>query len=63
MESKSILSSRTFWVNAITVAVATAGFVAGHEVMAAHPQIIAGIAVVQGALNIVLRLLTTQPIK
>jgi hypothetical protein len=60
---KSVFASRMFWVNAITVAVATAGFVAGHDVIAQYPQVVAGIAVAQGALNIVLRLLTTQPIK
>lgn len=60
---KSLTSSRIFWVNLITVAVATAGFLAGQDIIAQYPQVVAGLAVAQGALNIVLRLLTTQPIK
>ena len=51
------------WVNALTLAVATAGFISGHELIAANPQIVAGIGVVIGIMNIALRFITTEPIK
>jgi len=60
---KSIFASRMIWVNSIILAAGIAGFVAGHEVIADHPQIIAVAGAIQGALNIILRLVTTRPIK
>jgi hypothetical protein len=60
---KSILKSRTFWVNALTMGVATAGFISGHEIIAQYPEVVAGIGVAIGLMNIVLRLITTEPIK
>lgn len=60
---KSILKSRTFWVNALTLSVATAGFISGHEIIAANPQIVAGMGVLVGIMNIALRFITTEPIK
>jgi len=60
---KSALKSKTLWVNMLVLAAGVAGFVAGHEVIAEYPQVIAILGAVQGAVNIVLRLVTTQPIK
>ena len=60
---KSVLKSKTVWVNMLVLAAGVAGFVAGHEVIADYPQVIAILGAVQGAVNIVLRLVTTQPIK
>jgi len=61
--AKSIFKSKTFWVNAITVAVGVAGYLAGSTVIQDYPQVIAVLAAVQGALNVALRLVTWQPIK
>ena len=61
--TKSFIKSRTFWVNLVTLLVGIAACVAGSEIIVEYPQIIAVLAAVQGALNIVLRFITTQPIK
>jgi hypothetical protein len=60
---KSILASKTFWVGAITLVAGVANLFAGSELIAMYPQIVAAAVSVSGALAIVLRLLTTQPIK
>lgn len=63
MESKSVLKSKTVWLNLLILAAGVVGFVSGHEVIAEYPQVVAILAAVQGGLNIVLRLVTTQPVK
>jgi len=63
MESKSIWKSRTFWLNAIVLATGIAGYVGGHEVVAEYPQVVAGFGAITGLLNIVLRLVTSVPVK
>lgn len=63
MEPKRIWSSKTFWLNALILAAGIVGYVAGHEVIADNPQLVAILAAVQGGLNIVLRIFTTQPVK
>jgi hypothetical protein len=60
---KKLTQSKTFWVNALILAAGITGFVAGHEVIADYPQVVAIMAAVQGAVNIVLRLITSEPIK
>lgn len=60
---KSVLASKTVWLNLLILAAGVVGFVAGHEVIMDYPQAVAILAAVQGALNIVLRLVTSQPIK
>ena len=63
MEKKSILKSKTVWINALILAAGIAGFIGGHEVITEYPQVVAIFGAVQGAVNIALRLITTQPIK
>lgn len=60
---KSILASKTFWVNAITLAAGLVAVLSGSELVQDYPQAVAVLAAVQGAVNIVLRLVTTRPIK
>lgn len=59
MPGKSLLTSNTFWVNALTLALAFGGHLAGVLPEQAQPYIAAGLAIG----NIVLRLITSQPIK
>lgn len=61
--TKSIFASRTFWVNLITTVIAVLALVGGQEWIAEYPKVTAGIAVVVGALNIVLRYLTVDAVK
>jgi hypothetical protein len=61
--SKSIFKSKTFWVNAITLAAGMVACIAGSDLIVEYPQIVALMGVLQGAVNIALRLVTSQPIK
>ena len=60
---KSLWKSRTFWTNMIVLAAGITGYVGGHEVIQEYPQVVAIAGAVVGALNIVLRFVTTKPVK
>lgn len=60
---KSIFKSKMVWVNALTLAAGVVALVSGSDLIKDYPQAIAVLAAVQGGLNVVLRLFTTQPIK
>ena len=62
VETKSVLASKMVWLNLVTLAAGIAGYVAGAEVMQDYASVVAIAVAVKGALNIVLRFLTTQPI-
>lgn len=63
LPNKSILQSKVFWVNAVTLLIGLIGFMAAHPVIAAHPQWVAGLVSVQAIVNILLRLVTDTPIR
>lgn len=60
---KSAKSSRTIAVNILTLVVAAAAAVAGTDVIKEYPQYAAILTAAIAGVNIVLRFLTTQPIK
>jgi hypothetical protein len=60
---KSPLASRTVWLNGLILAAGVVGFIAGHDVIQDMPQLVAALVAAQGALNIVLRFLTSEPIQ
>ena len=60
---KSKWTSKTVWVGAFTLAVGVANLLAGSELIAQYPQIVAAAVSISGALGIVLRFLTTKPIR
>lgn len=59
---KSPLKSRTVWTNILIIAAGVAAYIAGAEPMAAYPAVVPIFVAVSGALNLVLRFLTTEPI-
>jgi len=61
-ESKSILVSKTFWVNALMLSASVVACVAGSDVVAEYPQVIAALGAVGGLVNIALRFLTSKAI-
>lgn len=61
--SKPWWLSKTIWANVISAAVAVLGALAGHEWIATHPEWVAGLVLASSVLNVVLRFLTTEPVK
>jgi hypothetical protein len=57
-----LLKSKTIVANTLVVLAGTLGYLAGHEVIAAHPDWVAGLVAVAGVVNVVLRLVTTVPV-
>jgi hypothetical protein len=60
---KSLFASKTFWANALVLVAGVVGYVAGQEFIQDNASVMAVLVAVQGALNIVLRFVTTTPIK
>lgn len=60
---KSIFASKLVWVNALSLAAGIVGLVAASDLIAENPSLVAGFVAAQSAINVVLRLFTTQPIK
>jgi len=62
MNTKSPLQSKTIWVNVLTIIVGTVAYIAGNDVMAQYPQVVAALVAAQGLLNVVLRFVTYKPL-
>lgn len=60
---KSIFASKTFWVNLVVLVAGVTATVSGSDFIKDYPQAVAIFASVQGALNIVLRLVTNKAIR
>jgi len=60
---KSIFASKTVWVNVVVLTAGIVTCIAGSDLIADYPQIVAGFVAAQSALNVVLRLITSKPIK
>jgi len=60
---KSWAKSKSVWINMLTLAAGVIGYVAGHEVIAEYPTIVAALVAVLGGVNVALRFVTWQPIK
>jgi hypothetical protein len=59
---KGLLRSKTMWVNLITTVVGFGTWISGSEIIADRPEVVAGVATALGVLNMILRLLTKEPI-
>jgi len=60
---KSAVASRTIWVNLIGLAAGLVAYAAGSEYLADYQNVLPILVAIQGGLNIVLRFLTSEPIK
>ena len=60
---KSPLKSKTIWLNLLLAAAGVCTYLAGAEPMQEYTTILPVFVAVSGALNIILRFLTTEPIK
>jgi len=60
---KKAKNSKTIAVNVLTLIVAAAAGVAGTDVIAEYPQVAAAITAAIAGLNIVIRFMTSSPIK
>lgn len=57
-----MLKSKTIIVNVLTVVVGTMGYWAGNEVIAQNPGAVAILIAATGAVNVLLRLVTSIPV-
>lgn len=57
-----LLKSKTVIVNTLTVAVGVLGYLAGHDVIAQNPEIVAALISVVGVVNVLLRIVTVMPV-
>lgn len=59
---KGILRSKTFWVNALMAAVSVGTYFQNSELLVSNPEVVAGIGTAIGIVNVILRLITKDPI-
>ena len=63
MKSKTLVQSKTFWVNLVIVVIAAIVGVSNSSIVVDFPTLVPWFAGVIGTLNIVLRLVTKTPIE
>ena len=63
MASKTLVKSKTFWVNLVVIVVAAVVGVSNSAIVVDYPALVPWFAGVIGTLNIVLRLVTKTPIE
>jgi hypothetical protein len=60
---KNAAKSKTLWVNVIMIVAGALGGIAGTEVIQQNPQIAGYFVSIMGVVNVILRLMTKEPIK
>lgn len=63
MEPKSPLTSKTIWVNVITLLAVAVTAVADHTIITENPVLAGGAAVATALVNLALRFVTKSPLK
>ena len=61
--SKPIIKSRTFWVNALVVVAAGLAAMVDTSIIQQNPQLVAYGVAFLGVVNVVLRVITKEPIQ
>lgn len=61
--TKSKWRSKTFWINSATMVVGVITYLVGQDLVADNASLVAMLIAVQGAVNVGLRFVTSQPIK
>lgn len=61
--TKSWLTSKTIWINAITAGIAVITALQGQQIVAENPQLAAGLVVAVSVANIALRVVTFLPLE
>ena len=59
---KRVRDSKTMWVSGLTTAAGVLGVLAGDGLISHHPKLVSGVLIALGAINGVLRVLTSEPI-
>ena len=54
--------SKTMWLNLLTAVVGVVGYMAGSDLIAQNPALVAAFVSAQGVLNVILRLVTGKSI-
>ncbi len=62
LDTKKWYLSKLVWVNTLTLVVGVVGYLAGSDIIAQYPAILAALVAVQGAVNVALRFVTWQPL-
>ncbi len=60
--AKPWYASKTVWLNLLTTAVGVVGYLAGSDVIAQNPALVAAFVSAQGVMNVILRLITGKPV-
>jgi hypothetical protein len=60
---KNPVKSKTLWVNVIMIVAGALGGIAGTDVIQQNPQIAGYFVSIMGVVNVILRLMTKEPIK
>ena len=60
---KSMWKSRTIWVNGLVLCAGIVGYLVGDDLIKDNEGLLALLVAVQGAVNVILRFVTTEPIK
>lgn len=63
METKPALKSKTIWANMAVIAVGVLGYLQGHELIASSPEVVALLGIAVGVGNVILRFVTSLPVK
>lgn len=61
-QEKNVFKSKSFWLGMVTFTVSTLTYLQGTELIANHPDVVAGIGAAIGVAQIVLRLMTGTPV-